>query len=96
MNSAFQQSIPTREERAAQIKASERSAERDRLRDLLVTIAWCFAFTLAGLVLMACAMHATDEKWGAILFWGALVVSNGGVMATLLRAFQRGQERGDW
>jgi hypothetical protein len=96
MSSVRRQSIPTREERAAQLKASERRAERDRLRDMLGTIAWCFAFTLLGLFLMACAMHTTDQKWGGILFWGALVVNNGGVMATLLFAFQRGQARGDW
>jgi uncharacterized membrane protein len=96
MNSVYRQPIPTREERAAQLRTSERAAERDRLRDMLFTIAWCFAFTLVGLFLMAFAMHTTDEKWGGILFWGALVVNNGGVLSTLYFAFQRGQARGDW
>ena len=96
MNPLHQQPIPTREARAAHLRASERAAERDRLRDMLVTIAWCFAFTLVGLFLMACAMHTTDEQWGGILFWSALVVNNGGVLLTLYFAFQRGQARGDW
>lgn len=96
MKTVFQQPIPTREERAAQLKASERRAGRDRLRDLLFTIGWCFAFMLAGLVLMAFAMHTTDAALGRIFFWSALVVNNGGVMVTLWRAYLRGQDRGDW
>ena len=96
MHSVYRQPIPTREERAAQLCVSERAAERDRLRDMVVTIAWCFAFTLVGLFLMGCAMHTTDQKWGGILFWSALVINNAGVLATLALAFQRGQERGDW
>jgi hypothetical protein len=96
MNSIYREPIPTKEERAARLRVAERAAEWDRLRDMLGTIAWCFGFTLAGLILMAWALHTTDEKWGQIFFWAALVVNNGGVMGTLLFAYHRGQERGDW
>jgi hypothetical protein len=96
MNSIYREPIPTKEERAAKLKIAERGAERDRLRDMVVTIAWCFGFMVIGLGLMVCALHTGNEKWGQIFFWGALVVNNAGVMGTLFFAYRRGQERGDW
>jgi hypothetical protein len=96
MKTVYQQPIPTREERAEQLRVSERAAERDRLKDMLVTIAGCFFFMIVGLFLMAWALHTTDEGWGRIFFWAALAVNNAGVLGTLLFAYRRGQERGDW
>ena len=96
MKTVYQQPIPTPEERVAQMKVSERAAGRDRLKDMLFTIAWCFFFMIVGLVLMAWSMHTNDEKVGRIFFWSALVVNNAGVLATLGLAYHRGQERGDW
>ena len=37
-----------------------------------------------------------DGFFCVVGFWAAMVVNNGGVMGTLLFAYQRGQERGDW
>jgi hypothetical protein len=35
-------------------------------------------------------------KLGRIAFWGGLLIGNGGVMFTLIRAYLRGERRGEW
>jgi hypothetical protein len=40
--------------------------------------------------------HTTDVKAGWIAVWTGLLIGNGGVLFTLLRAFLRGERRGWW
>ena len=96
MNSIYQQPIPTRDERAEQLCKSERTAEWDRVRDLLITVVGCFAWLAVGLFLLGSAFHSTSQTWAPIMFWAGLVAGNAGILVTVALAFQRGQERGDW
>jgi hypothetical protein len=49
-----------------------------------------------GLVCYAFAFHTTDAGWGQIFKWGAYVITYGGVSYELLRAYRKGESRGDW
>jgi hypothetical protein len=76
--------------------AEHRAAERDRRRSLVVTCAACLVWAVLGLVCYAFAFHTTDTGMAEIYKWGAYVVTYGGVSFTLLRAYRRGEKRGDW
>ena len=96
MKTAYHQPIPTRDERAAQIRRSEHDAARDSFRELIETAASCCAWTLIAYVLVAFALHTTDRQVGGILFYGGLSLGYAGNFVTLYFAYQRGRERGDW
>lgn len=91
----WHQTIPTKEERAALLRETERLAERDRLWDLLRTIGELFCWCLLGLFGVACAFHATDRQTGMIYLYAGLAAGNAGMLATLHAAFVRARERGD-
>ena len=42
------------------------------------------------------AFHTTDASMAEIYKWGAYVITYGGVSFTILRAYRKGVERGDW
>jgi hypothetical protein len=88
--------IPTPEQRAAQLTESERTAERDRLWDMLRTLGSCATWMAVGLVLVGWALHTTDLTWAGAVFWGGLIVGNSGILVSLALAYRRGEERGDW
>lgn len=71
-------------------------ARRDTWRDIGLTclrlIAWC----IAGLVPLAYSFHVNDLLTGRILFWSGLGLGNGGMLFTLMAAYRRGENRGDW
>jgi hypothetical protein len=96
MKRVYEQPIPTREERARQMRASGRDADRERWRDLIFTSARCFGWMLVGLALLESAYHTSDAKLGMVFWWGGITVGNAGVLVTVFRAFRRGQNRGDW
>jgi hypothetical protein len=96
MKRVYEQPIPTREERARQMLASGRDADRERWRDLVFTSARCLAWMLAGLALLGAAYHTSDAKLGMVFWWAGITVGNAGVLVTVFRAFRRGQGRGDW
>ena len=73
-----------------------RAAEHDRRRAQIVTCAACLIWAVLGLVCYAFAFHTTDAGMAEIYKWGAYVVTYGGVSFTLLRAYRRGERRGDW
>lgn len=88
--------VPTPEQRAAQLHASERAAEGDRLRDMLRTLGSCAAWMLVGLFAIAWALHTEDLTWAGVAFWGGLTTGNAGILVSLALAYRRGEERGDW
>jgi cytochrome c biogenesis protein CcdA len=96
MKTVYQQPIPTREERAASLRETEREATRQMLREMAVTIACCFVSTLIGVVIVSFSAHTGDERTGWILFYAGMTVGYTGNLVTLFIAFRRGQERGDW
>ena len=96
MKTVYHQPIPTREERAEQLRGTERRATRDAFRELVVTAACCFAWTLLTYVMVAFAFHTTDRRVGGILFYGGLAIGYAGNFVTLYLAYNRGRERGDW
>ena len=86
---------PTREERAARLLAQEREASRIVRRAYVLVIAVCFFWMASGLVLMWWAFHTGDEKLGRIAFLGGILVTDVGVLGTLVYAYNRA-ERDGW
>ena len=75
---------------------AEERARGDTRRDLAWTAVRCVLWCLAGLALMAWALHTTDVALGRMAFTAGIIVGNGGIVATGLRAYLRGERRGDW
>jgi hypothetical protein len=84
------------EEMQVKREAEHRRAERDRRWALVATCLMCFVWAFLGLVCYAFAFHTTDQGWAAIYKWGAYVITYGGISLTLLRAYRKGEQRGDW
>jgi hypothetical protein len=76
--------------------AEHKAAERDRRRAFIRTIAMCVAWTLMGCVSFGLALHTTDPGMAQVYRWGAYVITYGGLSFTLLRAYRKGEQRGDW
>ena len=92
--------MPTRRElyeaMGREREAAELEANRARRRDLVRTAAVCVVWMLVGVYLLGWSVHTTDERYGWLAFYGGLIVGNGGIVLTLLAAYRRGEERGDW
>jgi hypothetical protein len=88
--------ILSEDERVELHLAATRKADRDRLWDMLLTGAQCVAWCALALFLLGWSFHTDDEKLGRVFFWGGILVGNGGIVFTLARAYQRGEQRGDW
>jgi hypothetical protein len=84
------------EEMARAREASELEAERIRLHDMIRTGAFCVMWMLIGLYLLGWSMHTTDDRYARLAFYGGVIVGNAGIVFTLLRAYHRGEQRGDW
>lgn len=81
---------------AARDHDAARSADRERLRDLLRSSLWCLGWGALGMLCVAWSVHTTDVAYGKMAFFGGLGIGNGGVIFTLLAAYRRGEARGDW
>jgi hypothetical protein len=77
-------------------EAEHRAAERDRQWSMVRSGIACLAWATLGLVFYAFAFHTTDAGMADIYKWGAYVITYGGVSFTLLRAYRKGENRGDW
>lgn len=78
------------EERAAQLLAWQREAERDERRTLVRTCLAMFASTALGLFIMAFGFTARDAETGRIWILGGITVGNVLVLLILVRAWLRG------
>jgi hypothetical protein len=84
------------EEMQAKREAEHEAAERDRRWSLIRSGLMCLVWAFLGLVCYAFAFHTTDATMADIYRWGAYLITYGGVSFTLLRAYRRGEQRGDW
>jgi hypothetical protein len=84
------------EEMQVRRAAEHHAAERDRRWAMVRSGLMCLVWAALGLVCYAFAFHTTSEGWGKIFQWGAYLITYGGVSYTLLRAYRKGEERGDW
>jgi hypothetical protein len=84
------------EEMQIKRSAEHDAAERDRRRAMIRSGLLCLMWAALGLVCYAFAFHTTDAGWGQIFKWGAYVITYGGVSYELLRAYRKGESRGDW
>jgi hypothetical protein len=76
--------------------AEHRDAERDRRWAQIRSGLACLGWAALGLVCYAFAFHTTDAGMAEIYRWGAYVITYGGVSYTLIRAYRKGEDRGDW
>jgi hypothetical protein len=84
------------QELQAKRAAEHRDAERDRHWAMVRSGLTCLAWAGLGLICYAFAFHTTDAGMAQIYKWGAYVITYGGVSFTLLRAYRKGESRGDW
>jgi hypothetical protein len=84
------------EEMQARREAEHEQAERDRQWSMVRSGLMCLVWAFLGLVCFGFAFHTTDPTLAQIYKWGAYLVTYGGVSYTLLRAYRRGEDRGDW
>ena len=84
------------EELQGRHEAEHRAAERDRRGSMVRSGLMCLLWSLLGLVCYGFAFHTTDPGIAQIARWGAYLITYGGVSFTLLHAYRKGEQRGDW
>ena len=75
---------------------SEREGARVERWDLIRTGLQCVGFCVLGLVIMFFGFSVTDLQIGRALLWAGMAIGYAGMAYTLLSAYIRGEERGDW
>ena len=88
--------LELREELARRRDAEHQQARRDTRRDYIRTALVCWAWCILGLAFIALSFHLTDMTIAEGFFWTGLGVGNAGMIFTLLGAYRRGEQRGDW
>jgi hypothetical protein len=71
-------------------------ARRATRRDLASTALQCVAWVALGVVLIGWSIHTTDPVLGRAAFAAGVGAGNGGWLFTVLAAYRRGEQRGDW
>ncbi len=71
-------------------------SERDKWKDMGVTALHCVFWAWLGIACIGLALHTTDITYGKAAFYAGVAIGNGGVIFSLLAAYRRGEERGDW
>jgi hypothetical protein len=71
-------------------------AARDAFRAHVRTALMCVAWSVAGLVVMGWGLHTTDRELGEIAWRGGIVLGYAGILFTLVRAYSKAKERGDF
>jgi hypothetical protein len=72
------------------------TARGDSRHHLVRTALACWGWAVTGLGFVAWALTTTHQGLAEIAFWAGLAIGNGGVIFTLLAAYRRGEQRGDW
>jgi hypothetical protein len=72
-----------------------RVTERIRLRAMLRTLLLCWCWALLGMFMVGSGVHTTSATWGPILFWGGLLVGNGGWLFTMVAHWRAAAKRGE-
>jgi hypothetical protein len=86
--------LPTPDERRLELEALERELRREMRWVYARAILGCLLSMAVGLVSIAWAVHATDERYATIAFWGGMLVGNGGILVTLVVTYHRAMEEG--
>jgi fatty acid desaturase len=89
-------SADERQARVERYARSESEARRDTRRDMLRTLGVIAFWSACGLALIGMALHVSDATIGRAFWLGGHIVWIAGVAATLLSAYRRGEQRGDW
>jgi hypothetical protein len=76
--------------------AAERAARRDTRVAWIRVLGEIMVWTCTGLAGIGLALHSQEYYLGMVYWWAGATVWVGGVSATVLTAYRRGQERGDW
>lgn len=71
-------------------------ATRDAFWAHVRTALMCVAWSVAGLVVMGWGLHTTDRALGEIAWRGGIVLGYAGILFTLVRAYSKAKERGDF
>ena len=71
-------------------------AARDAFWAHVRTALMCVAWSVAGLVVMGWGLHTTDRELGEIAWRGGMVLGYAGILFTLVRAYSKAKERGDF
>lgn len=85
---------PTLEERALEIEQREKEFRR-QTRSLYLRYGLEYAVWFSiGLFLLGWSMHTTDSRYAGLAFWGGLILGDGGMILTLVRARHEAEKRG--
>lgn len=84
------------EEMAAKRQVEHVEAERDKRRDYVRVALTCLFWSAVGTFCMLWSAHTTDMTYARIAFIGGQAIGYGGIAYTLLSAYRRGEQRGDW
>ncbi|HXD48319.1 MAG TPA: hypothetical protein VN600_06075 [Gemmatimonadaceae bacterium] len=84
------------EARQAKRDAEHEAAEHDRRWAMVRAGLACLGWAALGLLSFGFALHTTDRQTGEIFVWAAWLITYGGIAYTLLRAYRKGEDRGDW
>jgi fatty acid desaturase len=85
-----------RQARVERHARSEREARADTRREMFRTAAIITFWTACGLALIGMALHVSDATIGRAFWLGGHIVWIAGVAGTVLSAYRRGEQRGDW
>lgn len=76
--------------------AAERDAQRETRLAWLRVLGEIAVWTIAGLTGIGLAWHSQDFGVGKAWWWSGATIWVGGVTTSVLAAYRRGEERGDW
>ena len=76
--------------------AAEREAKTETRRAFFRAAAECAGFCLLGMFIMFWAFWVNDVLIGRAFLYGGMAVGYAGMAFTLLRAYKKGLDRGDW
>ena len=83
-------------EMAERNRTAAEQADREKVRDYVLTALLCLFWSGLGVFLILWSAHTTNTTFGRIAFFGGIGIGNGGILFTLLAAYRRGEKRGDW
>lgn len=84
----------TLEERALEIEQREKEFRR-QTRSLYLRYGLEYAVWFSiGVFLLGWSMHTADSRYAGLAFWGGLILGDGGMILTLVRARHEAEKRG--
>ncbi|MEO7084326.1 MAG: hypothetical protein ABI442_17165 [Gemmatimonadaceae bacterium] len=75
---------------------AERQIQRTYRWELFRVCIECLTGAAIGAVCMGFGLHVTGRDVGEIFWWGGMLLGYVLITISLMTAYQRGEERGDW